>query len=152
MILNQKRILNVLKKDKKYKIIKSEKSEEKKYPGSPLITSTLQQSSQNELGFPVKMTMDIAQKLFDNGKITYMRTDSTYISEEFQKTIEQKVIKDYSLEYYQKFNSKKKKVKGAQEAHECIRPTDINHDLNDKWSETEKKLYNLIKKELLFLI
>lgn len=147
--IEPKRILNILKKDKKYKIIKSEKSEEKKYPGSPLITSTLQQSSQNELGFPVKMTMDIAQKLFDNGKITYMRTDSTYISEEFQKTIKQKIIKDYSIEYYQKFNSKKKKVKGAQEAHECIRPTDINHDLNDKWSETEKKLYNLIKKRTI---
>ena len=143
------KIMNLLKKDKKYNLNKLEKSEEKKYPGLPLITSTLQQSSQNELGFPVKMTMDIAQKLFDNGKITYMRTDSTYISEDFQKTIQQKIVKDYSQEYFQKYNSKKKKVKGAQEAHECIRPTDINHELNDKWSEGEKKLYNLIKKRTI---
>jgi len=143
------RIMNLLKQDKKYTLNKSIKTEEKKYPGTPLITSTLQQSAQNEFGFPVKMTMDIAQKLFDNGKITYMRTDSTYISDDFQKTIQQKVIKDYSSDYYQIFSSKKKKVKGAQEAHECIRPTDINHQLTDKWTETEKKLYNLIKKRTI---
>jgi len=143
------KIMNLLKKDKNYYLDKSEKTQEKKYPGLPLITSTLQQSAQNELGYSVKMTMDIAQKLFENGKITYMRTDSTYISEDFQKKIEQKIVKDYSQEYFQKYNSKKKKVKGAQEAHECIRPTDINHDLNDKWSETEKKLYNLIKKRTI---
>jgi len=143
------KIMNLLKKDKNYYLNKSEKTQEKKYPGLPLITSTLQQSAQNELGYSVKMTMDIAQKLFENGKITYMRTDSTYISEDFQKTIQQKIVKDYSIEYFQKYNSKKKKVKGAQEAHECIRPTDINHDLNDKWSETEKKLYNLIKKRTI---
>uniref|UniRef100_A0A6C0BVL5 DNA topoisomerase n=1 Tax=viral metagenome TaxID=1070528 RepID=A0A6C0BVL5_9ZZZZ len=143
------KIMNLLKKDKNYYLDKSDKTQEKKYPGLPLITSTLQQSAQNELGYSVKMTMDIAQKLFENGKITYMRTDSTYISEDFQKTIQQKIVKDYSIEYFQKYNSKKKKVKGAQEAHECIRPTDINHDLNDKWSETEKKLYNLIKKRTI---
>ena len=58
-------IMKILKKDRKYKIIESKESEEKKYPCQPLITSSLQQSAQNELGFPVKMTMDIAQKLFD---------------------------------------------------------------------------------------
>jgi len=143
------KIMNLLKKDKNYYLDKSDKTQEKKYPGLPLITSTLQQSAQNELGYSVKMTMDIAQKLFENGKITYMKTDTTYISENFQKTIQQKIVKDYSIEYFQKYNSKKKKVKGAQETHECMRSTDINHDLNDKWSETEKKLYNLIKKRTI---
>jgi len=143
------RIMNLLKKDKKYKLIDSKYTTDKKYPGPPLMTSSLQQIAQNEFGFPVKMTMNIAQKLYENGKITYMRTDSTYISEDFQKTIQGKIVKDYSEEYYQKFNSKKKKIKGAQEAHECIRPTDINHELSDKWEDHEKKLYNLIKKKTI---
>ena len=143
------KIMNILTKDRKYKIVSSNVSETKKYPGIPFITSSLQQNAQNELGFPVKMTMDIAQKLFENGKITYMRTDSTFISPDFQKTIERKISNDYSEEYYQKYSAKAKKVKGAQEAHECIRPTDITHELNDKWQETEIKLYNLIKKRTI---
>ena len=142
-------IMKLLTNDRKYKIINSKKTEEKKYPGHPLITSSLQQSAQNELGFPVKMTMDIAQKLFENGKITYMRTDSTFISPDFQKTIKEKVETDYSENHFQKFSAKSKKVKGAQEAHECIRPTDINHNLSEKWLETEIKLYNLIKKRTI---
>lgn len=142
-------IMKILKKDRKYKIIESKNSEEKKYPGIPFITSSLQQSSQNELGFSVKMTMDIAQKLFENGKITYMRTDSTYISSDFQETIKEKITNDYSSDYYQKYNIKAKKIKGAQEAHECIRPTDINHELNGNWEEKDKKLYNLIRKRTI---
>ena len=71
------------------------------------------------------------------------------LPEEFQKTIERKVSNEYSEDYYKKFECKKKKIKGAQEAHECIRPTDINHKLNDKWSEIEKKLYNLIVKKTI---
>ena len=142
-------IMNLLKEDRKFKLISSKKSEEKKYPGVPFITSSLQQSAQNELGFPVKMTMDIAQKLYENGKITYMRTDSTFISKDFQKTIEEKVVNEYSEKYYKEFSSKKKKVKGAQEAHECIRPTNINHELSEKWQDHERKLYNLIKKRTI---
>ncbi len=142
-------IMKTLQKDRKYKIINSNVTEEKKYPGVPFITSSLQQSAQNELGFPVKMTMDIAQKLFENGKITYMRTDSTFISADFQESIKAKVKKDYSLDYYQKYSARSKKVKGAQEAHECIRPTDINHELADKWLPTEQKLYNLIRKRTI---
>ena len=142
-------IMNILKKDRKYNINDSSTSEEKKYPGIPFITSSLQQSAQNELGFSVKMTMDIAQKLFENGKITYMRTDSTFISSEFQETIKEKITNDYSLDYYQRYIVKAKKVKGAQEAHECIRPTDINHVLNGNWEEKDKKLYNLIRKRTI---
>jgi DNA topoisomerase I len=142
-------IMKILKKDRIFNLISSKKSEEKKYPGIPFITSSLQQSAQNELGFPVKMTMDVAQKLYENGKITYMRTDSTYISKDFQKTIEDKIINEYSKEYYKEFSSKAKKVKGAQEAHECIRPTNINHELNEKWQDHERKLYNLIKKRTI---
>ena len=143
------KIMNLLNKDKQFKLIASKDSEEKKYPGAPLITSSLQQSAQNELGFPVKMTMNIAQKLYDNGKITYMRTDSTHISKEFQKTIQEKIINEYSEKYYKEFNPNNKKAKGAQEAHECIRPTDINHKLSDKWDDADIKLYNLILKRTI---
>ena len=142
-------IMTILKKDKKYEIKSKTNKDEKRYPGHTLITTSLQQAAQNELGYTVKTTMSIAQKLFDNGKITYMRTDSTYISEEFQETIQRKIETEYSAKYYHKFESKKKKIKGAQEAHECIRPTDINHKLNDKWSDSEKKLYNLILKKTI---
>ncbi len=143
------RIMKLFIKNKQFNLISSKESEEKKYPGPPLITSSLQQSAQNELGFPVQMTMNIAQKLYENGKITYMRTDSTYISKDFQKTIQKKITDDYSKDYYKEFSSRKKKVKGAQEAHECIRPTNINHELNEKWGDTERKLYNLIKKRTI---
>ena len=74
-------------KNREFKIYDSSKKKDKTYPKKPFITSTLQQSAQNELGFPVKMTMDLAQKLYENGHITYMRTDSTFISEEFQEKL-----------------------------------------------------------------
>ena len=61
----------------------------------PLITSTLQQVAQGELGFPVSMTMKIAQKLYENGKITYMRTDSTFMSEDFVKDLKTKIQNEY---------------------------------------------------------
>ena len=77
--LDYKEIFNLFIRDRVFHVSDQIKSKEKKYPPQPLITSTLQQSAQNELGFPIKMTMNIAQKLYENGKITYMRTDSTFI-------------------------------------------------------------------------
>ena len=78
-----------MKENRKFHVIEHTEKQEKRSPPQPFITSTLQQTAQNELGFSIKMTMDIAQKLFDNGKITYMRTDSTYINPEFKETLKQ---------------------------------------------------------------
>jgi DNA topoisomerase-1 len=140
-----KDILNILKSDKDYKIQKQEHKEEKKYSPFPLITSSLQRVSQGELGFKVKKTMDIAQKLYENGKITYMRTDSTNISSDFQGYLCNHIKDNYGKEYYLPKNSNRK-VKGAQEAHECIRVTCLDSILNDKYTEDDKRLYELIKK------
>ena len=136
--------LETLKHDKEYKIVKQEHKEEKKYSPYPLITSSLQRCSQGELGFKVKKTMDIAQKLYENGKITYMRTDSTNISSDFQGQLCNHIKESYGSQYYLPKNSNKK-VKGAQEAHECIRVTGFT-SLNDKYTTDDKKLYELIKK------
>ena len=100
---------------------------EAKYSSNPFITSTLQQSAQNELGFSVKNTMNIAQKLYENGKITYMRTDSMNISKEFQTELKKHIRNTYGKDYYYQ-RSTNKKVKGAQEAHECIRVTKANEN------------------------
>jgi len=122
-------------------------SNEKRSPPQPFITSTLQQSAQNECGFPIKMTMNIAQKLFDNGKITYTRTDSTYIAPDFKNKIKRKVEGTYGPEYYR--NHKPKKVKASQGAHECIRPQDLDATLSDKYTDADRKLYNLIMKRTI---
>ena len=144
---NVKEILDSFTKDKAFMIEKNVKKEEKVYPNSPLITSTLQQAAQKELGFPVKMTMNIAQKLYDNGKITYMRTDSTFISEDWKTTLKDKIERDYGELYYN--DRTLKKVKGAQEAHEAIRPTNLGEQLSDKYEEVDIKLYELIKKKTI---
>ena len=138
-------ILTILKNDKDYKIKKQDHKEEKKYSPFPLITSTLQRCAQGELKFSVKKTMNIAQKLYENGKITYMRTDSTNISGDFQAILCNHIKDNYGKEYYLPKNSNKK-VKGAQEAHECIRVTNIEYRLNDNYTEDDRKLYDLIRK------
>ena len=136
-----KKMFKCFKKQRVFQVISSTKKKDKTYPKKPFITSTLQQTSQNELGFPVKMTMDVAQKLYENGHITYMRTDSTFVSEDFQTKINDFV----GNKYYQKPNEKK--VKGAQEAHEAIRPTTLKKELDV--SPEEQRLYNLIFKRTI---
>jgi len=147
----QKEVEEILKSltiNRDYRINKQYHKEEKKYSGSPFITSSLQQAGQGELGYSVKTTMSIAQKLYENGKITYMRTDSTNISSDFQGLICNHIKDTYGKNYYQACNSNKK-VKGAQEAHECIRVTKVDESLNDKYSDSDKKLYELIKKRTI---
>ena len=143
-----KLLFDKLKDNKNFKVKNIKEKKEKKYAPPPFITSTLQQSAQNTYGFSVKQTMNIAQKLFDNGKITYMRTDSVFISKEFKETLKEHIIDKYGDEYYKNYSSKKK-VKGAQEAHEAIRPTNIKNVLNDKYNDCDKKLYNLILKRTI---
>ena len=138
------RVLECFKHNRQFKVTDRKETQEKRSPPQPFITSSLQQSAQNELGFSIKMTMDIAQKLFENGKITYMRTDSFYISPDFKESLKQFISDTYGSNYYR--NQKQRKMKGAQEAHECIRPTDINHKLSDSYKDCDRKLYNLIVK------
>ena len=136
-----KQLFKKFKRQKTFQVTSSTKKKDKSYPKKPFITSTLQQTSQNELGFPVKMTMDLAQKLYENGHITYMRTDSTFVSEEFQEKIHEYV----GDKYYQKPNEKK--VKGAQEAHEAIRPTMLKGE--PEVPSEQLRLYNLIFKRTI---
>ena len=145
---DSEKIINLLKLNRKYKIKKQYHQKEKKYSANPFITSSLQQASQKELGYSVKNTMNIAQKLYENGKITYMRTDSMNISKEFQNELEIHISDQYGKDYYYQRNTNKK-VKGAQEAHECIRVTKLNESLNNKYTDYDKKLYELIRKRTI---
>lgn len=121
-----------------------EKKEMPRTPAAPFTTSTLQQEASRRLGFSVKQTMAIAQKLYESGLITYMRTDSTNLSTLALGTAKAKIIELYGEEYSRP-RQYKTKVRGAQEAHEAIRPTFIANQ-NIEGTLTEKKLYNLIWK------
>ncbi len=119
----------------------------KKSPAPPFTTSTLQQEAARKLGYSVSQTMRIAQRLYESGLITYMRTDSVNLSDLALGTAKATVVETYG-EKYHKFRQYHTKTKGAQEAHEAIRPTYIN---NAEISGTaqEKKLYELIRKRTL---
>ncbi len=111
-------------------------------PGTPFTTSTLQQEAARRLGFSVRQTMSVAQRLYESGLITYMRTDSTTLSSLALTAAEDYITKNFGPKYHQHRQFKTKDT-SAQEAHEAIRPTDFNktsagHD------EQQKKLYNLI--------
>ena len=119
----------------------------KKSPAPPFTTSTLQQEASRKLGFSVSQTMTIAQKLYESGKITYMRTDSVNLSGLAINTSKAEIIEQFGEKYSRPRNFTTK-AKGAQEAHEAIRPTYINQPQVDG-SAQEKKLYELIWKRTL---
>lgn len=116
-------------------------------PAPPFTTSTLQQEASRKLGFPVALTMSVAQKLYESGKITYMRTDSVNLSSLALNTTAGK-IREIHGENYLKTRQYKTKTKGAQEAHEAIRPTYIDHE-TITGTQQEKRLYDLIWKRTL---
>ena len=119
----------------------------KKSPAAPFTTSTLQQEASRKLGFSVGQTMMIAQKLYESGKITYMRTDSVNLSGLAIGTAKSEVIDQYGEKYHQ-IRQYTTKAKGAQEAHEAIRPTFISeHEIAG--TVQEKKLYDLIWKRTI---
>lgn len=121
-----------------------EKKEVYRTPAPPFTTSTLQQEAARKLGFSVSQTMRIAQKLYEDGLITYMRTDSTNLSKLAIGTIKQVVTETFGAGY-SKVRQYKTKAKGAQEAHEAIRPTfPANRTIDG--TPQEKKLYDLIWK------
>ena len=115
-----------------------------KNPTAPFTTSTLQQEASRKMGFSVSKTMTIAQKLYEAGKITYMRTDSVNLSDLALNTAKQVIIKEFGEEYYKR-RQYKTKSKGAQEAHEAIRPTYINTK-STNGNNDEQRLYELIWK------
>jgi len=120
------------------------KKPSKKNPAPPFTTSTLQQEASRKLGFSVKRTMSVAQRLYEAGKITYMRTDSVNLSNAAIAGTKE-IINTQFGEKYLKTRKYQTKSKGAQEAHEAIRPTYLQN-ATVTGSEPEKKLYNLIWK------
>jgi DNA topoisomerase-1 len=126
----------------KWHVIDVKESEQKRSARAPFTTSTLQQTASSRLGFSPARTMQVAQKLYEAGHITYMRTDSTTLSKQAQEQILSLVTKKYGKEYAQA-NVYKTKSKNAQEAHEAIRPTHVEL-LSSGTTEEQKKLYKLI--------
>ena len=124
-----------------------EKKPAKKSPSAPFITSTLQQEASRKLGYSVSQTMTVAQRLYESGKITYMRTDSVNLSQDALESSRKEIINLYGEDYSFK-RSFSNKSKGAQEAHEAIRPTDMSKHTVEAES-SHKKLYELIWKRTI---
>ena len=133
--------------NKDFIVSKVEKKPSKRSPSAPFTTSTLQQEASRKIGFSPSLTMSTAQRLYEAGHITYMRTDSVNLSDEALESA-QKIINDNFGEKYHNKRVYKTKSKSAQEAHEAIRPTNLGNDNAGK-SDTEKKLYNLIWRRTL---
>jgi len=130
-----------------YKVGDLETKPTKKSPTGPFTTSTLQQEAARKLYLPVGITMQLAQRLYEAGLITYMRTDSVNLSKEATDAAQAEIIKSYGAEY-SKPRTFTNKSKGAQEAHEAIRPTDMSrHTVNI--DRDQARLYDLIWKRTL---
>ncbi|MFD2530197.1 MULTISPECIES: type I DNA topoisomerase [Polaribacter] len=130
-----------------FKIADLTKKPAKKSPAAPFTTSTLQQEASRKLGFPVGKTMQVAQRLYEAGLITYMRTDSVNLSVDARNAAEEEISNYYGKEY-SKQRVFKSKAKGAQEAHEAIRPTNMKmHSIDTEYDQN--RLYDLIWKRTL---
>ena len=160
-ISSEKEVNEILKNIEKAKYIVSDvkKGEKKRNPAPPFTTSTMQQEASRKLGFTLKKTMSIAQGLYEGvkisdrgtvGLITYMRTDSTRISEEAREAAKKQIVATYGENYYE--NRYYKTKKDAQDAHEGIRPTYIDIDpeqIKNDLSKDQYKLYKLIYNRFL---
>lgn len=127
-----------------YKITNLETKPAVRKPAPPFTTSTLQQEAARKLGFSVKQTMALAQRLYEAGKITYMRTDSVHLSDLALGAAQAAIIKQFGEPYHQ-LRQYTTKTAGAQEAHEAIRPTHFDH-ASVAGEANEQKLYELIWK------
>jgi DNA topoisomerase-1 len=116
----------------------------KVYPEQPFTTSTLQQTAYNQLGYSIQKTMKIAQELYENGHITYMRTDSTNLSSAIVQSIHKYISEKYNVDFIDTQKKSKKQQKNAQEAHEAIRPTHLKYP--SQLQNEQLKLYSLIFK------
>lgn len=128
-----------------FKVIDVTKKEKQQNPSPPFTTSTLQQDASRKLGFSIKKTMTVAQKLYETGYITYMRTDSVSFSKEAISDIGALILKKFGEEYHHERNYVNKK-NNTQEAHEAIRPTDVETLVPNGLSSDEDRLYKLIWK------
>ena len=130
-----------------FKVEELEKKPAKKSPAAPFTTSTLQQEASRKLGFPVAKTMMIAQRLYESGFITYMRTDSVNLSEDAKNEAKEEITASYGKEYSKPRNFSNK-TKGAQEAHEAIRPTNMSQQAVSVDFDQDR-LYSLIWKRAI---
>ena len=130
-----------------FKIENLETKPAKRSPAAPFTTSTLQQEAARKLGFSVSQTMVVAQRLYESGKITYMRTDSVNLSETALNQAKEEITSQYGNKYHH-HRTFKTKSKGAQEAHEAIRPTYLNVSSVDG-ERNEQRLYDLIWKRTI---
>lgn len=128
----------------KFSVADVEKKPAKRNPAAPFTTSTLQQEASRKLGYPVARTMRVAQQLYEAGLITYMRTDSVNLSEDALMGTKEMIIENYGAKY-SKTRRYKSKAKGAQEAHEAIRPTNLKMQ-NAGADPSQNRLYDLIWK------
>lgn len=127
-----------------FTVSKAEEKPAQRFPAPPFTTSTLQQEAGRKLGMSVSQTMSVAQHLYEQGLITYMRTDSVNLSQQALAQCKEEIIRTYGEKYSRWFNYKTK-TKGAQEAHEAIRPSYIDRQ-SIEGTPAEKKLYDLIWK------
>ena len=134
-------------KDAEFLVASLEKKPVKKSPAPPFTTSTLQQEASRKLRYSVARTMLIAQKLYEAGKITYMRTDSVNLAEQALDAAEKQIVNEYGKKYSHR-QTYKTKSQLAQEAHEAIRPTDFSKE-SVTGSREEKALYELIWKRAI---
>ena len=152
-IKNEKEAKKIVEelKGAKFEVLKVERKETKRNPPEPFTTSTMQQTSWQKFSWPAERTMEIAQQLYEMGYITYMRTDSLNLSELALKMAKDFILKNFGKNYYQK-RIYKTKSKVAQEAHEAIRPTDVEKTpeiLAQKLNSQQLKLYELIWRRFL---
>ncbi len=139
--------------DTEYRVLNIEKKDFKRTPPAPFTTSTLQQAAANRLGWSAKRTMQVAQTLYEEGYITYHRTDSTNIAAEAAFMVSSFIVHEFGKEYaLEKPRFYKTKSKVAQEAHEAIRPTDVSAQplaLSAQLNRDQEKLYEMIWKRFV---
>ena len=131
-----------------YKVISVQNKKSVRKPSTPFITSSLQQEASTKLHFTVKRTMDVAQKLYENGLITYMRSDSPNISKDAIEDAKKYIIKTFGEEYSDPKNYESKNS-NSQDAHECIRPTHLEDPEPEGIEGDMKRLYTLIWKRTI---
>lgn len=152
-LAKEKDVLKIIDsiKDQEWKVKELKKSESRRKPKPPFSTSVLQQTASNRLGFSASRTMRSAQKLYEAGLITYMRTDSLSMSKQAVESIRKHIGSKFGKKYLpEKANIYATKSKVAQEAHEAIRPTDVNKTATTlALKGDEAKLYELIRKRAL---
>ncbi len=130
--------------EKEYELIFKDKKTSNSTPPAPFITSSIQQEASNRFGMSPKSTMSSLQTLYEKGKITYLRTDSTSISDGYVDEVKTYLDENYPNTFEKRtYNNK---VANAQEAHECIRPVSVDTVLDDNFSQYDKKVFDLIKK------